>query len=56
MKIFLGADHAGFDLKNQLREHLAHQGYEIEDVGAMTLDDSSGTGLEQGFGRNSQDG
>jgi ribose 5-phosphate isomerase B len=39
MKIFLGADHAGFDLKNQLREHLAHQDYEIEDVGAMTLDD-----------------
>lgn len=39
MKIYLGADHAGYDLKNQLREHLVHQGHEVEDVGAMTLDE-----------------
>jgi ribose 5-phosphate isomerase B len=38
MTIFLGADHAGYDLKNQIREHLSHQGIEIEDLGAMTLD------------------
>jgi ribose 5-phosphate isomerase B len=39
MKIFLGADHAGYELKNLLREHLHHAGYEVEDVGAKTLDD-----------------
>ncbi|HEY2004021.1 MAG TPA: RpiB/LacA/LacB family sugar-phosphate isomerase [Candidatus Saccharimonadia bacterium] len=39
MKIFLGADHAGYELKNQLKEHLIHNGYEVEDVGAKTLDD-----------------
>lgn len=38
MKIFLGADHAGYDLKNALREHLFHSGYQVEDVGDKTLD------------------
>lgn len=37
MKIFIGADHRGFELKNLVREHLSHQGYEVEDVGAMTM-------------------
>ena len=39
MKIFLGADHAGYELKNQLREHLAHSGYDVIDLGAKTLDE-----------------
>jgi ribose 5-phosphate isomerase B len=39
MKLFIGADHAGFSLKNQLREHLTHAGFDVEDVGAMTLED-----------------
>ena len=34
MKIFIGADHAGFELKNQVKEHLVHRGFEVEDVGA----------------------
>lgn len=38
MKIFIGADHNGFELKNQVREHLEHGGHDYEDVGAMTLD------------------
>jgi ribose 5-phosphate isomerase B len=38
MKVYLGADHAGYELKNVLREHLTHHGYEVEDVGAKTLD------------------
>ena len=38
MKIYIGADHAGYKLKNHLREHLQHSGYEIEDLGAKTLD------------------
>src|ERR1022692_4263833 len=39
MKIFLGADHAGYKLKNILSEHLVHAGYEVEDLGAKTLED-----------------
>lgn len=38
MKLYLGADHAGYELKNALREHLFHLGYEVEDLGAETLD------------------
>lgn len=39
MKIYIGADHAGYELKNQLKEHLVHSGHEVEDVGAKTLDE-----------------
>jgi ribose 5-phosphate isomerase B len=38
MNIYLGADHAGYELKNLLREHLTHHGHHIEDEGAKTLD------------------
>lgn len=38
MTIFLGADHAGFALKTQLLQHLAHRGHEVVDCGAKTLD------------------
>ena len=34
MKIFLGADHAGFELKEKVKEFLNQAGYEIEDCGA----------------------
>jgi ribose 5-phosphate isomerase B len=34
-KIYITADHAGFDLKNALVEHLAVLGYELEDLGAF---------------------
>jgi ribose 5-phosphate isomerase B len=40
MKIYIGADHAGYELKNVLREHLHHAGHEVIDVGAKTLDES----------------
>lgn len=35
--IYLGADHAGFDLKSIISEHLTAQGYIIEDLGAHQL-------------------
>ena len=38
MKIALGADHAGFELKNQIKQHLAGQGIEVEDIGTNTPD------------------
>ena len=34
MKIYLAADHAGFELKNYLVKRLSDDGYEIEDCGA----------------------
>ena len=33
MKIFLGADHRGFNLKNHVYEYLKKQKYEVVDVG-----------------------
>lgn len=35
MKIFLGADHAGFELKEKIKEFLAGLGHEIIDHGAF---------------------
>ena len=38
MKIALGADHGGFELKNEIRNHLESQGIEILDFGTNTKD------------------
>lgn len=38
MKIFFGADHAGFNLKNILIEYVRELGFEVEDKGAFELD------------------
>lgn len=38
MKIYLATDHAGFELKEQLKEYLQSEGYEIEDFGAHQFD------------------
>ena len=37
MRIALGADHAGFPLKEKVREYLVSKGYEVEDTGPTTL-------------------
>jgi len=34
MKIVLATDHAGFDLKNHVKDYLTKKGYQIEDFGA----------------------
>ena len=36
-KIFLGADHAGFKLKEHVKKYLLEKGFEIEDKGAHKL-------------------
>ena len=38
MKIALGSDHAGLDLKNSIIEHLKSNGHEIIDYGTYTKD------------------
>ena len=36
--IYIGSDHAGFELKKILHKHLALKGYQIEDVGPFSAD------------------
>lgn len=38
VKIFLGADHAGFCLKNVLRDYLCQSAYEVVDCGTYSPD------------------
>jgi ribose 5-phosphate isomerase B len=38
MKIYLGSDHGGFNLKEKVKEYLKSQGYEVVDRGAFQLD------------------
>lgn len=38
MKIYLGTDHAGFELKEAVKKYLLDKGYLIEDCGAYTFD------------------
>ncbi len=38
MKIALGADHAGFDLKDRIKQHLNEQGIAVEDFGTNSGD------------------
>lgn len=38
MKIYLGADHQGFAMKEEVFAYLAKRGYDVEDVGDRELD------------------
>src|SRR3989344_525486 len=38
-KVFLAADHAGFDMKQYIKAHLQKNGYQIEDCGAYKYDE-----------------
>lgn len=38
MRVYLGADHAGFETKNLISEHLTKQGHDVIDCGAHTYD------------------
>lgn len=40
MKIYLAADHAGFQLKEKVKEKLKHLGYTVHDEGNFVLDES----------------
>ena len=41
LKIFLGSDHAGFKLKEDIKKFLDKLGYEYEDIGAYSNESSS---------------
>lgn len=36
MKIALGADHAGFELKQKVKDHLLQRGYQVQDEGTVS--------------------
>ncbi len=38
MRVYLGSDHAGFELKQQIIEHLKETGHEPIDCGAFSYD------------------
>ena len=37
-RIILGSDHAGFELKEEIKEHLLNKNFEVEDMGADSFD------------------
>src|SRR5437764_12883762 len=51
MKIAIGADHAGFSLKEKLRQKLAEDGYEVVDFGTGNLDSCDYPDFAQSVGR-----
>ncbi|KKR46356.1 MAG: Ribose 5-phosphate isomerase [Parcubacteria group bacterium GW2011_GWB1_40_14] len=38
MKVYIGADHGGFKLKEKAKHKLVEWGFDVEDMGAKTLD------------------
>lgn len=38
MKVYLGADHGGYDLKERLKQQLSTDGFEVKDCGAFQPD------------------
>lgn len=56
MKIALAADHAGFPLKEKLRETLHSQGYEVEDFGTHNEESTDYPDYAAAVGRSVADG
>ena len=40
MRVYIGSDHAGFELKSKLAEHLPSLGYEVVDCGPASYDET----------------
>jgi ribose 5-phosphate isomerase B len=51
MKIAIGADHAGFALKEELRRKLTEEGYEVVDFGTNSLESCDYPDFAQSVGR-----
>ena len=56
MRIAIGSDHAGFDLKGLLVEHLAAAGPEVTDLGTETADSVDYPDYGEAIGRAVADG
>ena len=56
MKIAIGADHAGFSLKEQLRRKLSDEGYEVVDFGTGSPDSCDYPDFAQSVGRDVSQG
>src|SRR5688572_12640713 len=54
MKIAFAADHAGFDLKNQLKSYAGQKGYEAIDLGAFNAEPSDYPEFAERIGRSIQ--
>ena len=51
MKIAMGADHAGFSLKEALRQKLSDEGYEVVDFGTASAESCDYPDFAQSVGR-----
>ncbi len=51
MKLVIGADHAGFPLKEEVRGYLERLGYEVIDVGAYNAEPSDYPDFAEALGR-----
>jgi ribose 5-phosphate isomerase B len=51
MKLAVASDHAGFELKEKIREHLTSEGHTVEDFGCYNVE-SCGTGLGMSYAAN----
>ncbi len=40
MKIYIGADHRGFELKKALKEYLKGKGFKVDDAGSASYDEA----------------
>ncbi|MFH0952442.1 MAG: ribose 5-phosphate isomerase B [Patescibacteria group bacterium] len=38
MRVFIGSDHGGYDLKGKLYKYLSHQGFKVQDLGNSVFD------------------
>jgi len=56
MKIALGADHAGFELKNQVEEYLRAAGYDVLDLGTYSEESVDYPDYAKAVGEALQDG
>ena len=50
MKIALGADHAGFELKEKIRQHLLDKGILVDDRGTNSGESVEGFAIQQTLG------
>ncbi len=56
MKIVLGADHAGYELKEEMATRLVDSGYQIVDVGTHSTDSVDYPDIAEALGRTVLDG